>query len=127
MSTNNIELLKQKITEIDNHIGDMLNSNYMSDKAYTKITAIIGHIDDLHGRDKADDHSHDYHAWVKNRLHKICDILVNIKKLSGLHQKNEPEDLMHPTGDYYNEDNSIILTPEVKMTLSNILKEKFQD
>jgi len=125
MSASDLEFLKKKINEIDNHIVEMINSNYMSDKAYTKITTMIGHIDDVHVKNQSDVDGEKYHYWVKDRLDKICNILVNIKKRSSSSHKNEHEDLMHPTGDYYNEDNSITLTPEVKTSLTDILNEKY--
>lgn len=126
MSNNYEESLSNKVNDINHLIKEMINTNYMSDKAYTTLTAMIGHLDDIHSQNKADTNDNNYHAWVKQHLDKICDVLLAVKKHSRTPHHDQHEDMMHPTGDYYNEDKSITLTDETKDALRVILAEEYK-
>ena len=66
-----------------------------------------------------------YYHWVKARLEKISGLLVSLQKHSSSSFFIHNEDLMNVTGDYYNEDNTISLTKEIKQSINAILNDTY--
>lgn len=121
MQQNTVAQIQRDLVALNQTITEALDYNYLSDKTYTKIITMIGHID--HECTKHHDSLEEvtYSSKVKKRLDNICHILLAIQKQAKIPNN---ENLMHPSGDYFNEDNSLFLTPETKHSLEKILEEK---
>lgn len=116
--------LKKDIEEIDELIKEALQSDFLPDVLYIKITTKIGAFDEAFVNAKFSNSDANFLAWAKTRLDKICNMLID--EQLHCHPPLE-DDLMHPTGDYYNEDNSIFISPQLKDSLQRILNEKFSE
>lgn len=123
MSQDIISDIKANLQTIDTQLSEIIESNILTDPMYTKVTRKIGHIDDLilNSNHRGND---EYLQWVKQRLDKISNILINLEKHAARSLQQDNEDLMHPSGDYFNEDNSISLSDDVKKQLADILNDQ---
>lgn len=119
------EKVKKQLDEIDFLLIDTLTHDIIPDRTYTQIVTKLGNIETNYMSDKFKAINQDYYTWVKIRLEKISSLLVSLKKHSSTSFSIPNEDLMHVTGDYYNEDNSITLTDEIKAAINNILHDKY--
>jgi hypothetical protein len=117
---------KKEIEEIDELIRQALEYDFLADKLYTQITTKIGTFDEAIENSTFQGGDANFLIWVKNRLDKICKMLVLVQSRERKSHIFNLEDLMHPTGDTYNEDNSIFLSREVKKKLKKILEEKYR-
>ena len=120
------EKVTKHLHEIDLMFIDALNHEILPDRSYTAITTKIGHIDSIYMNDHFKLADENYYHWVKTRLDKISGLLVNLKKHSTIAFSIPDEDLMHVTGDYYNEDNSVSLTKEIKSSITVIINDTYQ-
>lgn len=125
MFSQQAEKLKREIEEIDTLIEYALENDFLSDNIYTKITTKIGILDDAVVNANYSPEEQNYLAWVKARLDKICKMLLDEYTHGRQYVNGFNDDLMHPTGDYFNEDNSIVLSPKVKDSLKKILQDKY--
>lgn len=125
MIPNNLSELKKAINEIHILINKILQDNFLTDKTYTQITNKIGMIDEYLARAHSLDADPTFLNWSNAQLDTLSKILIDIQTKADKSQTLRNEDLMHPTGDYYNEDNSIILSAEAKKNLQKIIEEKF--
>ncbi len=125
MNTEITHKVSKHLQEIDDLLKETLKSEILPDRTYTLITGKIGHLDStyMNGQFKTDDQA--YYHWVKSRLDKLSGLLTNLKKHSTTSFSIPNEDLMHVTGDYYNEDNSITLTQDIKDAIHSLINEKF--
>lgn len=117
--------VKKQLDEIDNLLKDVLNRQILPDRTYTQIVTKLGHIETDYMREEFASADRDYFNWVKKRLDKISGLLVSLKKHSTTSLSLPSEDLMHVTGDYFNEDNSVSLTNEIKQAINNIIRETY--
>ena len=125
MYPNNLSELKKAIDEIHTLIGKILQDNFLTDKTYTQITAKIGLIDDYLARNAAQENDANYVHWSNAQLSTLSQVLIEIQSRADKSATMRNEDLMHPTGDYYNEDNSIMLSAEAKNNLQKLFEEEF--
>lgn len=124
MLSKNLTELKKDIEEIDDLIKEAIQSDFLPDKLYIEITTKIGAFDEAFVNAKFSSADANFLAWAKKRLDKICNMLID--EQMHCHPAME-DDLMHPTGDYYNEDNSIFISQQLKDSLQSILNEKFRE
>ncbi len=117
--------VKKQLHELQSMIRDSLKNDILPDRTYTQIITQIGLIETscMGNEFKLSDQA--YYDWVKSHLEKITGALVSLKKHSSTAFSIPNEDLMHVTGDYYNEDNSISLTNDVKHTITAIINETY--
>ena len=117
--------VSKQLDEIDSIFKDALKNQILPDRIYTQITTKIGHIDSTYMNDHFKQSDEVYYHWVKNRLDKISGLLVNLHKHSADSFSIHHEDLMNVTGDYYNEDNTISLTNEIKNSINTIINDTY--
>lgn len=117
--------VSKQLDEIDSLFKDLLNHDILPDRSYTQITTKIGHIDTTYMNDHFKQSDEAYYHWVKNRLDKISELLIGLQKHSSSSFSMHNEDLMNVTGDYYNEDNTISLTNEIKASINTILNDTY--
>ncbi len=118
-------VVSKHLGEIDSMLKDALKHDILPDRSYTQITTKIGVIESVYMNDQFKQADENYYLWVKERLEKITGLLVSLQKHSSASLSIPNEDLMHVTGDYYNEDNSISLTDEVKTAITNIINKGY--
>lgn len=124
MLTHESAKLRRDLEEIDALIEQALQNDFLPDNIYVKITTKIGTFDEAFINSHYSPADENYLVWAQARLDKICKMLL----AEQIHAKdiyNENDDLMHPTGDYYNEDNSIYLSSRAKNSLKKILQDKY--
>ncbi len=117
--------VSKQLQEFDSILNEVLKHQILPDRTYTQITQKLGHIDSIYMNDQFKQSDPNYYQWVKTRLDKISSLLISLKKHSTTSLSIPDEDLMHVTGDYYNEDNSVSLTQEVKDAIATITNEKY--
>jgi hypothetical protein len=117
--------VSKHLEEIDSMFKDALKNQILPDRSYTQITTKIGHIDSTYMNDHFKQSDEAYYHWVKGRLDKICELLVSLQKHSSSSFSIHHEDLMNVTGDYYNEDNTISLTNEIKNSINTIINDTY--
>ncbi len=126
MEVNLAAKVKTQLEEIDSLLKDALERDIIPDRAYTQLVTKLGHIETAYMRDEFRSINQDYYNWVKIRLEKISGFLINLKK-SASFTSIPREDLMHATGDYYNEDNSIMLTADIKQSIKDIINDTYKN
>lgn len=117
--------VSKHLDEIDSMLKDALKNQILPDRSYTQITTKIGHIDSTYMNDLFKKSDEAYYHWVKVRLDKISALLVSLQKHSSNSFSIHNEDLMNVTGDYYNEDNTISLTNEIKNSINTIINDTY--
>lgn len=117
--------VSEQLHDIDSILKDALTQDILPDRTYTQITTKIGVIETIYMNDEFKLADKAYYQWVKTRLGKISGLLVGLKKHSTEAFSIPNEDLMHVTGDYYNEDNSISLTEEIKQSINTIVNDTY--
>lgn len=117
--------VSKHLDEIDSMFKDALKNQILPDRSYTQITTKIGHIDSTYMNDHFKESDEAYYQWVKCRLDKMSGLLVSLQKHSSSGFKSHNEELMNVTGDYYNEDNTISLTNEIKNSIKTILDHTY--
>jgi hypothetical protein len=125
MSQEILSKVKKQLEEIDTLFKDALKQEILPDRTYTQIVTKLGHLETNYMRDDFKSLDLNYFNWVKTRLEKISDLLIHLQKHSTSSFSLPNEDLMHVTGDYYNEDNSVTLTAEVKQAINSIINEAY--
>ena len=117
--------VSKHLQEIDSILKESLTHEILPDRTYTRLTIIIGHIDSIYMNDHFKLIDKEYYHWVEARLTKISGLLVNLQKHSFTSFSIPNEDLMHVSGDYFNEDNSISLTADIKNTINLIIDDNY--
>jgi hypothetical protein len=118
--------VSKQLQEFDSILNEVLKQQILPDRTYTQITLKIGHIDSHYMNDQFKQSDPNYYNWVKTRLDKLSKLLMSLPKHSTTSFSIPDEDLMHVTGDYYNEDNSISLTQDIKDAIATITNEKYK-
>ena len=118
--------VKKAMDEIDSLVREALNHDFITDKVYVRIITKIGNFDDAILRAQSSSSDEDYLNWAKNRLDKICQMFVDEQETAIGPSELGNDEFMHPTGDYYNEDNSFTLSGEVKSKLKELLSEEYR-
>ncbi len=125
MTTELLSKVKKQFEEIDYLLKETLKQDFLPDRTYTHIVTKLGIIESNYLRDELRSTDPNYFNWAKIRLEKMSTLLVALKKHMSANFSLTKEDLLHVTGDYYNEDNSITLTSEAKQKISDLLKEAY--
>lgn len=118
---------KKIIDDIHALIRKSLQDNFLTDKTYIQITTKIGLIDEYLASSEEKKNDPIFLSWSDAKLNALSKILIDIQSSADKSVTLRDEDLMHPTGDYYNEDNSIPLSEEIKNRLKKILEEKVSE
>lgn len=119
--------VRKHLSEIDSILKDALKDKILPDRKYTQLTTKIGLIDSTYMKDSFKEVNEDYFNWANARLTKISGLLVSLQKHSSTSFSIHHEDLMNVTGDYYNEDNSITLTDDIKNEMTAIINETYSN
>lgn len=117
--------VKKQLDEVDGLLAEALKQEILPDRTYTQIVTKLGHIETSCMNNDFKSADEKYYHWVKIRLEKISKLLIGLKKHSSTSFSIHNEDLMHVTGDYYNEDNSVSLSDDVKQAINNIIHESY--
>jgi len=125
MDSRDSSIYRKYVQEIDELIKQIIKTNFLSDQIYTQIKSKIGAFDQMLERHATPDEDSGFLTWSKSRLHKISNVLIEAQTKPNKISHESQEDLMHPTGDYYNEDTSIKLSDKIKDELVNILEDKY--